>query len=536
VYRWNEPPQAGLESAQRELWLEIFAPRHVGGGAFASVELNCLLCHLARPDNTARIQALRQGWVELAATATLQGSDLVKIIDGHSSWMKDKFDAEGRVGASHLRLGRPGNDNCRLCHSRVCRCSEPVLFENSLENWSAETTGTVFSPARLLSSGMNLRDKDRLDSPWDVHAERLLGCADCHFAPNNPALDRKLDPENSIPHLAFDARRLSRSEYLWRPDHHLVTGYSARLSAAEAFSGTMRNCADCHQAEKGHAFLPFKRTHFAALGCAACHVPRVFTPVRQMTDWTLLAPDGQPLATHYGVQGPVNDPLTLIEGVEPTLVLQKLPGERRRLQPHTLLSFWYWTEGDPARPVKLDTLKQALFEGGSYRKALLEILDQNGDGRLQGTELRLDNEKKTQVVAGLLAAVGVKNPRVRGELRPQTVSHGVLKKSFALRQCTSCHHPAGRLERQQVVAPYAPAGVLPAAVSDGSIAVSWQTVSGNEGVRLIPQNQAGFYIHGASRPAAADMLGFLLVGLTVLGVAVHGGLRLWIWRRAKRSQ
>jgi hypothetical protein len=536
VYRWNETLQAAQENAQRSLWLEVFAPRHVGGGFFASVELNCLLCHLARPDNTGRIQALRQGRVELAATATLQGSGLVEIVDGRPFWKKEWFDGEGRVSASHLRLGRPGNDNCRLCHSRMCRCSEPVLFESSLENWSAETTGTVFSPARLLSSGMNLRDKDRLDSPWDVHAERLLGCADCHFAPNNPALDRKLDPENSIPHLAFDARRLSRSEYLWRPDHHLVTGYSARRSTAEAFSGTMRNCADCHRAENGHAFLPFKRTHFAALGCAACHVPRVFTPVRQMTDWTLITPDGQPVVTHYGVQGPVNDPLALIEGVEPALLLQKLPGENLRLQPHTLLSFWYWMDGAAGRPVKLETLKQALFEGGSYRKGLLDLFDANRDGKLQTAELRLDNEQKAQAVAGLLAAAGVKNPRIRAEVRPQTVSHGVLKKSFALRQCTACHHPAGRLGRQQTVAPYAPGGVLPAAVSDGSVIATWRVDSAVDGVRLTPLEQAGFYVHGASRPLAADVLGFLLLGLTVLGVAVHGGLRLWIWRRAKRSQ
>lgn len=533
IYQWygNDSDIERLE------WLKAFGYRVIGGGEFSDVlELNCLLCHIRQPDNITRLEMQRSGYFGLAATATLRNTGLVDLKNGRVIWRRESFDADGKVSAEEIGIKRPSNDNCRLCHSQACRCSEPVLFENSLNNWSAETRGTVFSPARISSSGMNIHGKDELDTPWDVHAERLLMCADCHHSPNNPALDRKLDKSNSLNHLEFDARRLARNEYLWRPDHNLVTGWTVPYAAAHQFGGTMRDCADCHRAEKVHEFLPFPRTHFEALGCSTCHIPRLFTPVRQTTDWTLLSPERQPITSYAGIKGKVNDPASLIEGLEPLPLMHNLPDNSRRIKPHTLLVFSFWVEGDTSRPVRLSLLENALFSEGKYRPEIVRVLDENNNGIVEPDELRLDTTEKVKTVSDLLQRAGVVNPQIRIELRPYTVAHGVLQKDFAIRQCTECHYPDGRLSGAHYSKwKVPPSNIAPVMVGDFGSLAGWRTNLNALGQLEVVVDHKDLYVHGASRPFTIDVLGGILFATTVLGVAVHGLLRWYTARQRARS-
>jgi hypothetical protein len=576
TYRRLSPPGDPRPDLGTADWIRAFGARHVGGGpaargrdgqplgsrppgagwdpethavdpasgevrvwdwqASGTVELDCLLCHAREPDNQARLEALRAGRFAWASTATLVRTGLVHAHDdrlGHV-WEAGAFEPDGTVQASRLGLGRAPSDNCRLCHGRACRCTDPVLFENSLENWSAETTGTIFSPSRMRLSGMNLEGKEGLSSPWDVHAERRLACGDCHHAPNNPAFDRKR-PEAARPlaHLAFDARRASLRDYLWRPDHNLAKGHTSQGTAARRLDGSMRDCRDCHQAELVHEFLPFKRTHFARLACEACHIPRLMSPARMATDWTLLDSERRPRVTHRGVQGAVNDPASLVTGFEPALLPHETMDGEQRLQPHNLISAWFWVEGEPPRPVRLIDLERALFEGPGHHPDVLAALDRDGDGRLGPDELRLDTPSKAAAVATRLQAIGLRAPRIQAELQPYTIGHGVPSAREALRDCTACHGPDGRVGRTLELADFAPGGVLPRPVNDASADLAGEIALGPDGrVEFRAAGRpGGIYVHGAQGFGLLDLMGLVLVAGTFLGVLLHGGLRVLSRRR-----
>jgi hypothetical protein len=579
TYRVLTPPGAAALDLGTAEWIQRLGARHVGGGpaersridgqlldargprgawdpdshvldpatgeprawdwqASGTVELDCMLCHAAAPDNAARIQALQQGRFAWASTATLLGTGLVERDGQGFRYLAAAFEADGSVRAERLGLGRARSSGCRQCHGRACRCNDPVVFENSLLNWSAETGGAIFSPARARLSGMNLAGKEGLDTPWDVHAERLLECSDCHHAPNNPAFDLKLpEPGRPPAHLAFDARRTSLEDYLTRPDHELVKGHTSQGTAARRLDGSMRDCRDCHDALAVHDFLPFKRTHFERLACEACHLPRLLAPARMATDWTLLGPDHQPRVSHRGVEGPVNDPASLVTGFEPMLLPHRTQAGTLQLAPHNLTSAWFWVQGEPAAPVRLLDLERALFPPAGYPPAITAALDADVDGQLSGAELRLDTPAKVAAVAARLEAVGVRSPRIQAELQPYTLGHGVPSARWALRDCAACHAPDGRLSRSYALADHAPGGVLPRLVGDARVELAGVITADADG-RVIYQaavRPGGAYVHGAQGLSWLDVLGLLLVGGTCLGVLAHGGLRLLVQRRRGRA-
>lgn len=558
-------------------WIRLYAPRHVGGGPAersrhhgrtlgdapagtddpdaraldeasgspmvwdwkksGTVELNCLLCHMRSPDNQERIRAIRRGDFAWASTATLAGAGWVTGQESGYRWNIERTGPGGVVSARALGLGHAHSDNCRQCHGRACRCSDPVVFQSGRDNWLAEAGGSVFSPGRMSQSGMNLAGKESLDDPWDVHAERLLSCSQCHHAPNNPAYDRGGLDRPEVRHLSFDARRALESEYLFRPDHNLAKGDTAQGTVGHRFAGTMRDCRDCHRAEETHEFLPFARAHFAAMECTACHVPRLFPATRRVTDWTLPGQGRVPRVEHAGVEGPVNDPLSLLTGQVPALLPRRGANGAIRLEPQLLHTAWYWVAGDPARPVPLRDLERALFDGAGYRADIAASLDRDRDGTVSEDERVLATGEQAGAVARRLGELGYRDPRIVGEIQPFTVSHGVGHPDRAQRDCAACHGPAGRMCQPLELAEAVPAGVRPEMLADSGVLPPGPVeIDPDRSLRLRPQRcPAGFYVMGAQRFHPLDWLGLLVLLGTLAGVALHGGLRLWLAVRRKRT-
>lgn len=555
-------------------WIRTMAPRHAGGGpavfsrngsspltdlaassmpvaeshvcdmetgevtawdwnASGVVELNCLLCHLSQPDNRARIETTQAGNFRWASTATLNGSGLVTRTDSGWTWNESAFSGDGTADPSLFRPIHADTANCRACHGRACRCTDPLVFENSLDNWATETTGEVFSPERMCDSGMNLRGKSELSLPWDVHAERLITCVDCHHALNHPAYNQKETDRSRPAHLRFDARRLALDQYLAKPNHNLAKGNSAQGTVARRLAGSMRDCRDCHDAMKRHDFLPYKALHFSRLNCQVCHIPQVFAPARRATDWTLLAGASEPLVQHRGAAGTINDPATLIDGYQPALCLRRETQGTTRLTPYNLIVSWFWVGGDPARPVRQRELNLAIFaEDDSYHDAVVAALDEDGDARLSPQELRLDRANKVQAIASRLEAVGVVNPRIEAEIQPYSLSHGVATPGFATKACSACHSPASNVNRAMELSAYTPGGVLPRLVGDARTMLQGQLVVNDDGAlvfrpRIDPQT---LYLHGTDRLRWLDIIGLILVGCVLLGSMLHGGLR-WLSSR-----
>lgn len=584
--KWNPITYRYLSSAGDDVvdmttadWIRLFGVRHVGGGpaitsrdgalladlpadanlldqfatdaagqlipwdwqASGVVEMNCFLCHTPSPNNEARIAALRAGDFQWANTATLLGTEIVVQGDGGWLWNEAAFDADGLLKAAYVNVQGPTNQNCAQCHGLVHVDAQTPLVLNDCtpEQWSTITSGQIFSPQRLSNSGVNFANKATLTRSWDIHAERVMNCTDCHYALNNPVQYR----ENSVSqpsHLVFDPRRLDLGEYLYRPLHQFAKGQSAQGTLAPEFDATMRRCESCHTIENNHNWLPYKERHVASLACESCHTPYMFGPARQTNDWTVLREDGAPQTVCRGVEG---DGQTfsnvLITGFEPVLLPRLNVDGTTALAPHNLVTSWYWIYGDPPRPVPYELLSAVwLGENGRYHPDILATFDTDGDGTLDAAELLIDSDAKETLIANRLAAHGLANPRIAAEVQPYNISHNTTHGEWATKDCADCHHPDSRVTRPMLLANYIPGGVMPDVVGSNTTVMNGRFITDDAGqlffqpqTQSLDPNVASLYILGHDAVAWVNWLGATLFLGTLLGVVAHGGLRVLAARR-----
>jgi len=567
-YRYLSPPGDERLDLTTPAWVQFFGLRHVGGGPAVRsrdgrplesvesvaphdlethiadpftgemrewdwresgvVEMNCFLCHIPNPDNDARAAELEAGRFRWANTATLARTPVVERRGERWVWNREAFDSNGQVDLRGLRLQDPANDNCGQCHGLVHSDPDvPVLLAGCTpEYWSTITTGQLISPHRISASGMNLAGKQELTRSWDVHAERLLECTDCHFSVNNPVY--RQESESSRPsHLVFDGRRLDIGEYLERPSHQFAKGQSAQGLLAPELDSTMRRCEGCHSVEMNHDWLPYKDRHFAVMSCEACHIPRLHAPARKQVDWTVLTAEGKPVSACRGVDNVEPAANVLIAGYAPVLLPRSELGGQTRLAPYNLISSWFWVEGDPARPVRIEDLRAAILPGGSYDPELVALLDDDGDGRIETRELRLDTAEKVQWVEARLGALGLANPRIAAETQPYAINHNVTGKGWAVRDCASCHGSDSRLGRDFMLALHVPGGVLPQIVKDSNVELAGeirQDADGRLYFRPSPK-AAGLYVLGHDTVRWANAVGLLALFGVVATIVTHAGLR-----------
>ncbi len=491
--------------------------------AAAEIEMNCFLCHTTTPNNTARLDALLSGRYTWANTATLVGSGIVQQEEGGFTWNAAAFDEAGNLLPEYVIIQDPTVNNCGLCHGVATddAFSPLVLDACATEQRMTITTGQVFSPQRISDSGLNLLDKDSLTRSWDVHAERLVGCTDCHYSLNNPAYAAE-DIEDRPAHLLFDPRRLEPGEFLTQPIHEFARSDDDPL--------TEEPCASCHEVRSTHTWLPYTDRHIEALACESCHVPRMEAPARQSFDWTVLTESGGPSATCRGIEGEPGSSSALLVGYQPAILPRDGSDGSASLAPYNLITVWIWVAGNPPQPVPLSDLKAVYFEGDAYAPEVLAALDTDGSGDLDPTELRLDTDTKVALIAGRLTALGLSNPRIEGRVDTYPINHGITHGEWAIRDCRTCHGNDSRLVQPvELMAGNTPGGVLPTFNSEfdgqgGAIIraadgrVLFQPAAGQPG--------SGTYIFGHSRVKAVDWIGAIVFLGTLAGVFTHGGLRV----------
>lgn len=523
VYAFLDAEQS-RDPAAVQGWLAAVDGRHAGGAFAERVggELDCLVCHLADPDDGARRRALTEGATEWAITATLAQTGLVEPDGEGWRYRGSRFTDEGKAPATRLGLTRPTDESCGQCHGRVEGPEHRAFVHLPTDRHPrTETTGVIVSPARMSDSAQNLRGKTGLSRPWDVHAERLLGCATCHAAPNDPT--RVAVAEDDRPeHLRARARSPRLEEFLRRPDHDF---------------GASPRCESCHAAERVHEWLPYRERHLQKLECASCHVPRVHGAARKVTDWSVPSPTGEPRLEYRGAQGDPGDPATLIEGYEPVLLPRRDAEGRERLAPHNLMATWYWVDDATQRPVPLPALRRALYRDDVVHPVLAPAFDADGDGHLQEGERRLDTPEKEEALRERLRAVGVESPSLRAELRPYALNHGVAPRAFSTRDCESCHGPASRLARVFPVADFLPSGLVPTLVEDTGARLSGGLERLEQGALVLrpTPEQAGVFLLGASRRDWVDAVNRWALLLVISGVVLHGGLRLVLHSARQRA-
>jgi octaheme c-type cytochrome (tetrathionate reductase family) len=395
--------------------------------------MNCFLCHLARPDHAAREAALAQGLDAWSVSATLAGTGLVERIGEAYAWNSERV---GEDGEAQLELGPVGEANCGACHGLVHDGSEPLLVElGDGRHWSTEKTGQVFSPQRMRLSGMNHEHKDDLDMVWDVHAERLVSCGDCHYSRGRP-------------------QRLAGV---------------ARPAEVAPQQGVRRRCESCHSLAGTHKWLPEQERHLRAVACESCHIPELGMAAQQDIDTSVMLPDGDPVIHYRGVDGDIRETSrAYIRGYRPLLrVGRNVYGENQVL-PYNLVTTWYWRDEATGEPVSGEQLRQAWFAAdGRYAPEVLVTFDRDGDADLHATELRLDTDARIVLIRDRLRTAGVVNPVLYGEVRPYHIHHNVRHGKEVNRDCGRCHadtdEPAGfRLSE------YLPGGVKPVMIQQDS--------------------------------------------------------------------
>ena len=575
VYRYLSPSGDKVVDLGTPDWIKVFGRYHAGGGPATTsrhglplkdlplqsgdpetnsfdpetntatlwnwnksgvVEMNCFLCHMEDPNNEARIQALEKGQFAWADTATLMGTGIVQPKeDGKGYQYNDTlFDEQGKLKPDAMFIQSATSDNCGQCHGVVqTDVTKPLSYEDlyTPEDRVTTRTGQIFSGQRISKSGLNIKDKEMLDRSWDVHAERNLHCNECHFSLNNPAYyepPKELRPE----HLIFEPRRPDIADYLERPSHQFARGPVTKGEVGSGVAESMRRCESCHNYKDTHDWLPYVDRHGAKLSCEACHIPQLYAPAVQENDWTVVDQDGKGLVTYRGVDGTGNpkNPYNLISGYRPILLPRYDEKGEPKLAPFNLLTTFYWVYGDPPRPVRQADLKKVfLTEDGAYRPEVIQVFDANGDGELSRDELRIDNDDKVYFVQTQLAALGLAGAHIEGEILPYNISHDVAYGKYATQDCKACHSDDSRVSQPLMLASYTPGGVTPKFVGDANMLQTGDFVKGPHGELFYQPStaKAGLYLPGHDRVKWIDWLGFLMLVGVLIGVLIHGGLRVY---------
>jgi len=512
-----------------------------------SGEMNCFLCHTTNPSNDARLEALRMGRPAWAPTATLAHTGIVSAGAQGWTWNPGAFDGEGRVLDSLLAIQGPSTRSCAQCHGIAGdEMDAPVILGGLVAgDFQTVSRGEVISPQRISESGVNLVGKTSLNRSWDIHAERLLDCANCHFSENNP-IYRKESPSTQPKGLIFDSRRMPLGAYLQRPSHHfagqsLATGRAAGspsvatgraagsppVAAGQAapppspatgqtLTSSALSCRLCHDPEPTHQWLPYAKRHTDALACQVCHTPMLYSVSMESVDWSRLDEAGRPAVTWRGCEaGCETGASDLVRGVEPALLLREEEDGRTRLAPHNLVTSWYWVSGEDEAPVDLELVRAASAAPPGSTEA--------------------SPAPAVEAVRARLLELGVGSPRIRGEVQPYPIHHSVAGGAWATRDCSVCHDQDSRLTRAVLLAASPPTDEVPGLVAGAGVALAGTLEQGEDGALVYRPSTAfaGLYVLGHDFLWWTNLLGILAVVATLLGVAVHGGLR---WRTARRRR
>jgi Ni/Fe-hydrogenase b-type cytochrome subunit len=509
--------EGGPDLAGFEAWLARDAGRHVGGGPLAHrMDMTCLMCHGDMGGAGARRQAMADGEFEWANSAALTAAGIIERIDGEWRWNPWSFLPDGRLAEGLLTIRKPRDENCAQCHGQSSgTLGDPLTLDPDPALRSmTHRSGVIVSPQKIANSGLNVAGKEQLSHAFDVHADRVVGCVNCHYSLNNPVYFEQRS-ESRPEHLVFDPRRLSSAEYLERPLHQFAR----------------RRCESCHDAEAAHDWLPYKTGHFAALACASCHVPAVFGPAVESVDWSLVNHEGEPRVRYRNADGDPASADSLIEGFAPVMLSREMAGEPLRLAPFNLVSSWYWRAGDPARPVRADELQSVFYPGGEAHPELLKLLDQDGDGALNDQERYLDSPEAVALAAELLRHGGLQQPQLHAEAVPYPVSHNVVNGRWATRDCATCHGRESLLSAPVRLADKAPGGMAPVLAGLAGMAGSVSLQADGAAVFTPQPGRQGFYVLGLNSVPLVDVAGLLMFLGILTGVTGHALARYVAWRR-----
>ncbi len=422
---------------------------------------------------------------------------------GELKFSEDSFDSFGNLKKEFIEISAPTTKNCVGCHSIYSSKNIPLLIPHDFSDEDryklSRETGAIFSPQKIKDSAYNLKGKESLATPWDVHASKELSCNSCHY-PHNSLTQNRVD--SNLKHLKNDPRKGRIGEFLLRPNHNLKTS----------------TCTDCHDPLKTHDFLPYKERHFQILSCESCHVPHVYSPALQLKDSTLLQKNMNIIEYYRGVQYSSNSTeknmnAVYQEGYTPFLLV-----DNKKVKPVNIVTEYFWSDSD--KKITSDDLGKAIFENGKYKKEFISLFDLNKNGTIEKNELKIDSESKKNYVVNELKKIGFKSPILISKQEAFAVNHQILRGEFAQKECGACHGTKGRFSNELTLTTFkapidkfeTPSQLL------GLVSKSGDKISYKNGLKDI-------YVHGFSRNIFVNALGPLIIILTLFGVLGHATIR-----------
>ncbi len=499
------------------------------------IEQNCFLCHLAQPDNDARIAEIQNHRFKWVNTATLAKTGIVKKTGNGWQWNQNAFNKEGSLKKEYITIQDPGIQNCNICHKMGDESIVNQLSESGSFQYES-VTGVVFASDHIKNSQLNVKNKKNLSRSWDIHAERMFDCDSCHFSINNPKFYTESD-RTRPKHLIFDGRKMSIGEYLHRPSHKLANMRIRHEIENSEPDNVIQRCESCHDPYVGHDFLPYKKRHIWALGCESCHIPKLYYPALQQIDWTVLNEQGEPIKQQRGLETGNSEKNLISSGYEPVWLTRNL-ADRSCLLPYNLVTSSFWVDGKTNIPVKKSILTKAFLDNSGYHQEILTVLDTNKDGKLQTSENRLDTPEKVEVIKQKLAALGVSDPKIEAEIRPFSIHHGVTGRKGAIKDCYECHGTNSRFTKEIVLASFIPNNIIPEQAPNSFVNLEGDIVYNNDGSLVFHPRpkERGLYLFGKYRNTWVDIIGLLSILGVLFGITVHGGIRIVASRKIPHAK
>jgi len=500
--------------------------------------------------NVLAIPDIQPGTISVNATCG-QCHD-VKYIDTFHNHFKSKMKADclvchytgrqfdGDLTQAHLRIKLPATQDCAVCHGITNVSKETVdIPRDYLKTidythqppyyYLTQHTGTIFSSQDVSDSVLNIKEKQSLHFPWDVHARRQLDCSSCHYIGNDPAFPGA-SYSSSLDYLKKDPRRVqSIGEILKRPDHRLKNA----------------TCTDCHDAMKVHDKLPYKKRHTEVLSCQSCHIPHVYGPAFQTIDRTVVSSDGSPVIDIRGVDESRSSGSSIdtkyIEGYKPFLLSTpassntylKSNTNAFKISPYNLITQWSWIAKKTGKPVPEDFVKRVFLNGSRYDMDILVVFDTNKDGKIDRSELRLDSKEKVEKITRKLELLGIQEPVISGTIDAYPVNHGVRESVHTTLDCADCHSRESRMGEDVLLSNFAPGGILPT-FSPSSIAGIEGKITLNKQGNVALERDSSLtrhYVFGYSRSHFLYSFGFWIFIVSILFILIHGLARYISSRR-----
>jgi hypothetical protein len=491
-------------------------------------EADCFLCHVPQANRGARKKEVAEGNFRWANNATLADTGVVTAnATGSFAYNRAAFNPDGTVKNDVLKLSDPTLENCAQCHGFTARNTteiQPIQHADIMRG--TEKAGWIYNGAKISDTVTpKIVGKEHMNFPWDAHAAKGLVCIDCHFSPNNPGRMIQEDPQKN---LRYKPAGEDIAVYLRRPDHNFARGNIPPETVNVLRHNTMRDCGDCHEAEKLHAFLPYKSLHFRALACQTCHIPAVHFWAYRSDDWGFLMDTGTSRITFRGIDGSIVDPESDITGYKPAYIPTRDKNNHLQIRPTNLITGNYWFDKAKGRPVFTWQVQQAFFQSlpadgeWKYRPEIVKAFGDQ-DGIIDIPQAVYDTPAKIALVKGLLQKyAAVSDPELRIEVVPWAMSHSIAGKGQAVKQCTACHSSNSMLHRPLDLNTFLPRGVP---VIFGGRAVNVVNFGGKEPAFDNRPLLESFYIIGNSRAPWVEWAGWLsIVGAAAFSL-VHGMLR-----------